>query len=233
MKKMLSFLITVLILTSCAPKNDSDRQLKIIAQNRDIWYAPYKDAANFGEEVFFTTADFDKNGCLEIIVASCQGTGHYTYYDFFEVNSDHSSLSVCTLDFHSGDSLADIVTSEPIDVYYDKVSGTYHWLFTDYLNMGASFHYVEKRDVVLSDGSLTDTPIVCRITEYNDNSGEPSVTYNSSTNETVTNDAEFDFAVTKYFENMEKSTEQLTWHSFSEINLENTAEDELLKVLKS
>ena len=67
-----------------------EKQIDVIMNNIDTWnlstdediYAPYG----------YAITDLDQNGRLEIIASSCQGTGIYTYSNYYEVNESRYIL---------------------------------------------------------------------------------------------------------------------------------------------
>ena len=64
-----------------------DAQKEIISQNFEIWTLD-SDYSQW----FYTYADLNGNGRLEVIAATLQGSGLYTYANYYEVNSTYSGL---------------------------------------------------------------------------------------------------------------------------------------------
>ncbi|MCR5099997.1 MAG: hypothetical protein K6B41_01430 [Butyrivibrio sp.] len=75
---------------------DEDKQLQVIVNNADTWKGVF-------EQGYYTVTDLDRNGRMEIIAASCQGSGMYTYAKVYEVNENKDGLVDCTPDNSSGD----------------------------------------------------------------------------------------------------------------------------------
>ena len=65
-----------------AVSEEISAQLSLIAANASVWVQD----ASYGTVYQYTVTDLDQNGRLEVIAASLQGTGLYTYSCFFEVN---------------------------------------------------------------------------------------------------------------------------------------------------
>ena len=69
-------------------RNNIEKQIELLADSVELWAGTMNSE---GIDYFFTVTDMDRNGRLELIVSSRQGTGLYTYSDYFEVNDtfDH------------------------------------------------------------------------------------------------------------------------------------------------
>lgn len=91
-----SILLVLFTLTACNTKTDItdntsvNAQLKIIAQNTDIW-KPFDIYQ--GEHYKFAVADLDNNSRLEVITTVCRGTGCYSESMYYEVDDTFSTLT--------------------------------------------------------------------------------------------------------------------------------------------
>ena len=65
-----------------------EEQKRVIEASRERWAFtdPYESPW------FYTFTDLDHNGCLEVIAATTQGTGVFTYVNFWEVRPDGSGI---------------------------------------------------------------------------------------------------------------------------------------------
>ena len=106
MKRLLTLLFAFILLTATAVQADPDlsAQLDLIAAGADTW----KHDIDFGQWGY-TAADLDGNGRTEIIAATLQGTGLYTYFNIYEVSEDGLSLTEVTQDRPVYDSAPDIM----------------------------------------------------------------------------------------------------------------------------
>ena len=127
--------------------DDISAQLKLIADNNDMWYV--SDAYN---TYFYTVTDLDENGQLELIAASCQGSGLYTYSTFYEVNENKNNLSECTYNVFEGDSGPDIITTRTTRYRSD---GNIYYQFIDAARNGMAEQYVAQTMLYLNNGSVS------------------------------------------------------------------------------
>ena len=80
-------------------------QINLIADNADNWKQDVPSGV-WG----YSVTDLDQNGRLEIIAASVQGTGFYTYLDIYEVNEEGTGLTkIVDSDDYDTDSAPDNV----------------------------------------------------------------------------------------------------------------------------
>ena len=228
MKKFLPLICAMLFITSCTKGTDHlsrESQLKLISENQNIWITDFDSF----DPVSYTVCDLNDNGRLEIIAASIQGTGFYTSYNIFEVSGDGKELIKYKNAASEGDSLADISWSDTVSTYKDPDTGIYHAAFTDYVKNGAAYYYEEKRDVVLSDYTVKESPIAYKITEYQDPETDPAVTaamFTSGGEEAIA-EKEYDSAFDTYFEGYEKNEVKLNWISTSEYDFDKLGSSEI------
>ena len=108
-----------------------DQQRALIMDHYDLWAETW----SYGEDWFYTITDLDHNGRLEVITASLQGSGLYTYADIWEVREDFSGIAECTDSLGEGEAYPDIIT-EAASCFHDEASGLYWYLFDDVARSG-------------------------------------------------------------------------------------------------
>lgn len=122
---------------------DYEAQLDLIASNYDSLNEkyPYNE---YEEPVYFAVTDFNHNGRLEFILTTCQGSGAFSYTQFFEVSEDLSKLVKVENDAFSSemqDATSDFTmnaTNSGHSVVYDcfKKDGEYYYMLQDYTASG-------------------------------------------------------------------------------------------------
>ena len=122
---------------------DYEAQLDLISGNYDFLKEkyPYNE---YEYPVYFAVTDFNHNGRLEFIITSCQGSGSFSYTQFFEVSEDLSTLVKVENDAYSSempDATSDFnmnFASESSSVVYDcfKKDGEYFYMLEDYTSSG-------------------------------------------------------------------------------------------------
>lgn len=188
---------------------DADNQLRIIAENKDMWTTELE----YADEVYrYAISDLDHNGRYEVIVSNMGGTGLYTYSRFFEVNETQDGLVECTTDFMEGDSQPDII-AEKIDTYVDA-NGEFHYVFSDVLRNGMTESYENVRELMLRDGEIITKYIASKATIYE---GEcVTITCNDGDGNTITEEA-YETIVDNYFGDCEKVVTNLGWQDVRQL----------------
>ncbi len=181
-----------------------ENQLNLILDQKEVW-----ERTDFvAEGTKYTVTDLNGNGRLEIIAASCQGTGHYTYADIYEVSADGNSLVHYKQTVPEGDSQADIIWGVA-PVYYNRKENVYRYVFDDLIRNGAAYYYEGKKSLELKEEQVLETTLAYRITEYID--GAPVVAYGGENGLRVTNEQEYQGAADQVFEGWEKGMAYFLW----------------------
>lgn len=153
-------------------------QLALIGNSRSLWI----------QEAFglwgFTVTDLDRNGRLEIISASVQGTGFYTNIIAFEVNEAGNALVEVEQDRKEGDSAPDIMVDKA-PMYFDETTGIRYYIFSDLIRNGYQESYENIRAVSLENGVWKEKPLAFKTTLFTDNS-EGTSTYTNPAGESIT-----------------------------------------------
>lgn len=192
-----------------AVSEEISAQLSLIAANASVWVQD----ASYGTVYQYTVTDLDQNGRLEVIAASLQGTGLYTYSCFFEVNEARDGLTAVTLPWEEYDAGPDIIVSAA-DVYYDSASQLYHYLFTDVTRNGAAESYTSENSLTLKDSVLENAVLARRSEVYSDEETS-TVTCELADGTSITQEAYDSIADTTYG-SLERRTASFSWYSASE-----------------
>lgn len=147
---------------------DPQEQIKLLANSVDIWRVP-NDLEY--EPYYYTVTDLDHNGRLEIIGASTQGTGIYTYGVVYEVGADFSSVQECMTPCKENSDLPELIMNSA-PAAYDEAAHAYDYLFTNDTRNGAAEHYQSIVAVRLTDGVLTCTVLANSYDHYIDSGVE-------------------------------------------------------------
>lgn len=194
-----------------------ENQLKFLLNQRETWE---QDDALTAEEIKYTVTDLNGNGRLEVIAASCQGTGHYTYADVYEVSEEGDFLVHYAHTVPEGDSQADMIWGNA-PVYYSREEGVYRYVFDDLVRDGAAYYYEGKKSLELKENKILETTLAYRITEYEN--GVPAVTYGGGDGLRVTNAQEYEGAADQAFAGWEKGMAYFLW--FTAPEMEGQGED--------
>ena len=132
--------------TPALPSESDQRAL--IERSRSIWepeleYEPW----------YYAITDLDHNGRLEVLTASIQGTGLFTYVNFWEVNETGSGLTLCPDNIGEGEDWPDII-KDTLSFYYDPASGRYTYVCEDFMRDGAAHYYTGLDSFCLNKGQI-------------------------------------------------------------------------------
>lgn len=188
-------------------------QLKVIAANMSL----EGEDASYGNEIYqYAVTDLDRNGRLELIVSVNEGTGFYTYSEFYEVSETYDSLRECTADFPEGDSQPDIM-NEAATAYYDTDAGTYHYIFYDLLKASFEVYYENKRAVTLQNGQISQKALAFSTATYSGEDGTEDTTYKDASGKQITEE-EYDSIEDTAFAGMKKYKVSFGWCDVSELD---------------
>ncbi len=184
-----------------------DQQKAILEENRALWAFPEEP---WSEPWYYTFTDLDHNGRLEVLAASTQGSGIFTYVHFFEVRADGSGLDdLCpeNAEIEGAEDWPEVV-KDSLDCYYDSASDSYYYVCDNVLRIGAAEHHMIRAALCLKDGAAEwETLATCRHTveeyvetaEYRDANGAEI------------DEAAFEQAAELRFTGLEKSELKLDW----------------------
>ena len=182
-----------------------DQQRALIMDHYDLW----AEAWSYGEDWFYTVTDLDHNGRLEVITASLQGSGLYTYAEIWEVREDFSGIAKCTDSLGEGEAYPDIIT-EATSCFYDEASGLYWYLFDDVARSGMAENYTAKVALCLDNGAIELHYINSKYEKYEDADSEPQVSYGDGEGNPITKE-EYEQTVANWAVGMTMSDYALEW----------------------
>lgn len=130
--------------------DDVKRQIKTIMNHKN-GLEQYDDDVTFVE---YAVTDFDRDGKLELTVATIQGSGRYCYYSMYEVAETGRKLVRWKQKIKEGDSAADICNSDKVTTYTDKASGIIYYMFKDFIHISTEENYTEERSLFIQDNTV-------------------------------------------------------------------------------
>ena len=187
------------------PLPSAEEQRRFLLDRSAQWYPEGVDY----EPWFYAFTDLDHNGRLEVLVASTQGSGVFTWAECWEIDRSLDGLDRCTAAYAAQEGFAWpelIVDSVPC--WFDPASGLYHHVFTDLTRDGAARYYETLVDVCLADGQLGYSPLASRETLVLDSG--TVVTCLDAAGEPISEEA-YEGWPSRVFAGMEALTQELTW----------------------
>ncbi len=185
-----------------------EEQRRILEDNRSLWAF---DEDDYSPDWYYAFTDLDHNGLLEVLAASTQGSGMFTYAHFYEVLPDGSGIKNL---YHADEEVEGIddwpeVVLESIPCYYDSSSDCYYYVCTNTTRDGMAHVITQLAALSLKDGvaewehlaslEILETQLEGRRSFYQDAEG------NSITEE------DYNSVVEKRFAGMEQSEYRPEW----------------------
>ena len=214
MKKSIALILLLLILTACgkpAPLAETtlsaDEQQAILEANRSLWAF---DEGEYAPDWYYTFADLDHNGLMEVISASTQGSGIFTYAHFYEVLPDGSgvkNLYHADGEIEGPDDWPEVIL-ESIPCYYDRAEDRYYYVCTNVVRDGAAHGMTQFAALCLKDGTAEWEYLAAmdirqtengEQTEFTDGAGNPI------------SERDYNTAVERRFTGMEQSELRPDW----------------------
>ena len=153
-KRIMTLLLTAAMLFSLAvcgggaayaELSEVDAQLGLIYSNLDT--LKQKDGGTW----YYTVADLNHNGRLELIAAAQHKIDRSTNLKVWEVSQDGKALKECVLDKDPEESFPDILT-DSTDTYHDPATDTWSYMFYDNIMLSPREVYTSKSAYHLKDG---------------------------------------------------------------------------------
>ena len=186
-----------------------EEQRRILEENRSHWTF---DEEDYTPDWYYAFTDLDHNGLLEVLAASTQGSGMFTYVHFYEVLPDGSGVrNLCQADEEPDgpDAWPEIVL-DSIPCYYDSSSDRYYYVCTDVFRDGAAHSISTTTALSLKDGVAELEYLASMEIEMTDE-GEQK-TYTDGKANPITEE-EYNKAVENRFGGMEKSELKPEWNA--------------------
>ncbi len=217
----LAMLLAVALLSGCGKKQSEtvtaqeeqkqtlptdEEQRRVIEENRSLW--AFEDP--WDSPWYYTIVDMDHNGLLEVLAATTQGSGIYTYAHYYEVLADGSGLLNLyhrDVEIEGPDDWPEIVR-DSLDFYYDAASDTYYYICEGVTREGAARHYYSLQALCLKDGIAEWELLATKSVEWTD-SGETISCADPQGN--YINEFEYNEAAEDRYEGLEKRSVALFW----------------------
>ena len=185
-----------------APMPESD-QRALIERSRNVWEPDLEY-----ETWFSAITDLDHNGRLEIMLASLQGAGLYTWVNVWEVNENYTGLTLCEDNTGEGEAWPDII-KETLTAYRDPASGRYTYYCEDYMRDGAAHYWTGLDSFCLENGRIDVKTLASKDEVYNEQ-GTSTIRYFDANGAEISEDA-WNNAERNAFSGQEPGTLSLSW----------------------
>lgn len=185
-----------------APMSEAD-QRALIERSRAVWQP---DLSN--ETWFSAITDLDRNGRLEVLAASLQGTGLFTWVNVWEVNESFTGLSRCPDNTREGEAWPDII-KDTITCYRDSGSGRYTYVCEDMMRDGAAHYWTGLDSFCLENGRIELRTLASKDELYDTQGGSTIRYFNGNGTEISMDD--YSNMEKNSFQGQEQGTLTLSW----------------------
>ena len=183
-------------------------QRRILEENRALWAM---GEGEYDPDWYYTFTDLDHNGQLEVISASTQGSGIFTYVNFYEVLADGSgvrNLYHANVEIEGPDDSPEIIL-ESLPCYYDRAADRYFYVCQNAIRDGAAHSLAQWAALCLKDG-VADWEYLAG-EEYLWTEAGEQINYMDASGNPISKQ-DYDAAIERRFAGMERSELKLRWN---------------------
>ncbi len=184
-----------------------EEQQRILEANRNLWAF---DEGEYAPDWYYTFTDLDHNGLLEVVSASTQGTGVFTYAHFYEVLPDGSgvrNLYHADAQIEGPDDWPEIIR-DSLPCYYDRTADRYYYVCANDVRDGAAHSMRQLAALCLKDGVAEWEYLASMDIQWTE-AGEQK-TYMDGAGDAIS-EQDYDSAVERRFSGMERSELKPEW----------------------
>ncbi len=186
---------------------DTETQKTILKNRQSLWAFN----SEYDAPWFYTFTDLDHNGRLEVIAASTQGTGIYTYAHIYEVTPDGTGIADCrqqNMNLEGPDDWPEIVL-DTLPCYYDRANDRWYYVCENAVRESAAHGFLHMMALCLRDGAAEWELLASKEVSYDENGSEHlSCTDPQGLSITA---QDYDNAAAVRFVGMERSSLHLDW----------------------
>ena len=185
-----------------------DEQRQLLEANRECW--EFTDFYN--SPWYYTFTDLDRNGRLEVIAATTQGSGMYTYGNLWEVLPDGSGIDNCyhkSAEIEGPDDWPEIIL-ESLPCFYDSAADCFFYPCEGITKSGYDYQYYAWYALCLKGGVAEWEFLASKAVEWLDGGAASRVTCEDAQGNPIS-EQEYDTAVERRFAGMEKTELKLDW----------------------
>lgn len=194
--------------TPLAPQLPSvEEQRSILEANRSLWAF---DEGDYAPDWYYTFTDLDHNGLLEVISASTQGSGIFTYAHYYEVLPDGSgvkNLYHANVEIEGPDDWPEIIR-DSLPCWHDSAADRYYYVCANDVRDGAAHSMSQLVALCLKDG-VAEWEYLASVDIQWTEAGEQRTYLDGAGN--PISEQNFDSAVARRFAGMEQTELKLKW----------------------
>lgn len=187
-------------------------QRHILEENRSLWaFGKGDDAPDW----YYAFTDLDHNGLLEVISASTQGTGIFTFAHFYEVLPDGSGVKAlyhADMEIEGPDDWPEIIQNS-LPCYYDRSADRYYYVCSNDIRDGAAHSMSRLAALCLKDG-VAEWEYLASVDVQWTEAGEQR-TYMDGAGNPIS-EQDYNSAIERRFAGMEQTEMKLNWTAITQ-----------------
>ena len=185
-----------------------EQQIALLEQGRDRW--AFTDP--YDSPWFYTYTDLDHNGRYEVLAATTQGSGIFTYANFYEVTPEGTGIRNL---YHEGVTVEGVddwpeIVMESLPGYQDPDAGRWVYACEGITRDGAARQYFAWYVLELKDGAAEWERIAQKTVEWTEGRDEPTVTCTDAAGNPISQ-ADYEGAPARRYAAWEAFTLPLEW----------------------
>ena len=184
-----------------------EEQKRVLEASRSLWAF---DEGPYDPDWFYAFTDLDHNGLLEVLAASTQGSGVFTYVHYYEVLPDGSgvrNLYHADVEIEGPDDWPEIVL-ESLPCYYDRAANRYYYVCANLIRDSAAHSITQLAALCLADGKAEWESLASKDVRWTED-GE-QVSYTDGAGKPISEE-DYQSAAERRFAGMERSELRLEW----------------------
>lgn len=193
--------------TSVEPPS-AEEQIAIFEQNRAIWAF----TSEYESPWFYTFTDLDRNGRMEVIAATTQGSGMFTYGQIYELTSEYDGFESCyhrDVEIEGPDDWPELIR-DSLPCYTDSVAERSYYVCEGITRDGFRHQYLAWYALCLKDGVADWEFIASKDVTYDESGNNPLVVCLDAQGSPISEE-DYDSAVERRFAGLERSELNLEW----------------------
>ena len=183
-----------------------EQQRAILENSRALWG---------GEDVYYDTwyytfTDLDNNGRMEVVTASTQGSGIFTYASVWEISPEYTGVSRCPDREDEEFATWPEIVVNTILYYTDPASGQRWYVCENLTRDGAARYYNSWDAFSLQNGRIEYRTLATKSTEYTSAEGDVSIACRDAAGNPISAQ-DYDTAAARAFAGWPASTLSFDW----------------------
>ena len=208
-----------------------ENQIKLIAENQNLWLGSSLALDYTAWEPTFCVTDLDNNGRLEVVCAATIGSGIFTDSTWSKVSSGFDSVINIKNDLTKNKNTGPEIIVDSTDCFVNPDTGERFYTFVDTVRASGDYSTHTKGLLTLKDNTVSFTRLATctSIAENPEDITIRTYTYADTNGNSLTKE-EFDSYIENHLEGYEKHTATFKWQKLNS-DSDDANEEDIIKLL--